>query len=174
MGSCGLIMLDKVGGMDLISWFPCVVALGISFPFDQVLEPFRPSELSVCDNSFDFVFFFSVNEIRRWSGEVWTVRSRFVIRRQEGRVKYVVDSPTRRQFKSVCYWGYLLDYPKGAQAFRSELGFLMGKFQVRCIKPYLFSEVELCRGWSFLIGNFIECPNGVCAVLSHGVNSRFD
>ncbi len=80
MGFCGLIMLDKVRGMDLISWFPCVVALGVSLPFDQVLKLFRASELSVCDDSFDFVFLFSVNEVRRWSGEVWTVRSRFMIR----------------------------------------------------------------------------------------------
>ena len=80
MGSCGLIMLDKIGGVDLISWFPCVVAFGISLPFDEILKPFRPSELSVCDDSFDFVFFFSINEVRGWSGEVWAVCSSFMIR----------------------------------------------------------------------------------------------
>ncbi len=72
-------MLDKIGGMDLISWFPCVVAFGVSFPFEQVLKPFQSSELSVCDDSFDFVFFFSINEVGRWSGEVWAVRSHFMI-----------------------------------------------------------------------------------------------
>ncbi len=40
MYSCGLIMLDKVGGMDLVSWFPCVVAFRVSLPFDQVLKSF--------------------------------------------------------------------------------------------------------------------------------------
>ena len=40
MGSCGLIMLDKFRGMNLISWFPCVVAFGVSFPFDEILKPF--------------------------------------------------------------------------------------------------------------------------------------
>ncbi len=79
MGRCGLIMLDKFRGMNLVSWFPCVVTFGVSLPFDEVLKSFRLSELSVCDDSFDFVFFFSVNEVRRWSGEVWAVRSRFVI-----------------------------------------------------------------------------------------------
>ncbi len=49
MSSCGLIMLDKFRGMDL------------------------------CDDPFDFVFFFSVNEVRRWSGEVWAMRSCFII-----------------------------------------------------------------------------------------------
>src|SRR6266403_683902 len=67
MGSCGLIMLDEIRGMDLISWFPCVVTFGISFPCDQILKSFRASELSVCDDSFDFVFFFSVKQLRRGS-----------------------------------------------------------------------------------------------------------
>ena len=80
MSSCGLIMLDKFRGMNLISWFPCVVTVGVSLPFNEVLELFRLSELSVCDDSFDFVFLFSIDKVRRWSGEVWTVHSRFVIR----------------------------------------------------------------------------------------------
>jgi len=80
MGCCGLIMLDKIRGMDMVSWLPCVVTFGVSLPFDEILESFRLSKLSVCDNSFDFVLFFSIDEVRRWSGEVWAVRSRFVIR----------------------------------------------------------------------------------------------
>ncbi len=79
MLSCGLIMLGEFRGVDLVSWFPCVVTFGVSFPFDQILKPFRSSELSVCDDSFDFVFFFPVDEIWGWLGEVWAVRSCFVI-----------------------------------------------------------------------------------------------
>ncbi len=60
-------MLDKFRGMDLISWFPCVVTFGVSLPFDEILKLFRSSELLVCDDSFDFVFFFSINEVRGWS-----------------------------------------------------------------------------------------------------------
>ncbi len=80
MGSCRLIMLDKFRGMNLISWFPCVVAFGVSFPFNEVLQLFRSSKLSVCDDSLNFVFLFSVDKVRRWSGEVWAVRSCFMIR----------------------------------------------------------------------------------------------
>ncbi len=57
-------MLDNFRGMDLISWFPCVVTFGVSFPFDEILEPSGSSVLSVCDNSFNFIFFFSVDEVR--------------------------------------------------------------------------------------------------------------
>ncbi len=72
-------MLDNFRGMDLISWFSCVVALGISLPFDEILESLGSSVLSVCDNSFDFVFLFPVDEVRGWSGEVWAMRSCFMI-----------------------------------------------------------------------------------------------
>ncbi len=40
MGCYGLIMLDKFRGVDLVSWFPCIVTFGIPFPFDEVLKPF--------------------------------------------------------------------------------------------------------------------------------------
>jgi len=123
-------MLDQFRGMNLLSWFPCVVAFGISLPFDEILQPFQPSELPVCDDSFHFVFLFSVDEVRRWSGEVWAVRSCFVVRRQEGRVKYVVDPPVWGQFESVSYRRYLLGDLERAQSFRGELRFLMREFQV--------------------------------------------
>ena len=38
MSGCGLIMLDKFRGMDLISRFPCVVAFRVALPFDEILE----------------------------------------------------------------------------------------------------------------------------------------
>ena len=93
MSSCGLVMLDKFRGMNLISWFPCVVTVGVSLPFNEVLEPFRSSELSVCDDSFDFVFVFSVDKVRGWLGEVWAVCRCFMIGSQQGCVKHIVDFP---------------------------------------------------------------------------------
>jgi len=33
-----VIKFDEVGHMDLIGVFPSIVAFGISFPFDEVLE----------------------------------------------------------------------------------------------------------------------------------------
>ena len=40
MSFCGLIMLYKFRGVDLVSWFPCVVTFGVSFPFDEILKSF--------------------------------------------------------------------------------------------------------------------------------------
>jgi len=33
-------MFDEFRGVDLISWFPCVVAFGIALPLDEILESF--------------------------------------------------------------------------------------------------------------------------------------
>ncbi len=66
-------MFYKLRGMDLISWFPCVVTFRVSLPFDEILKLFRSSELLVCDNSFHFVFIFSIDEVRRWPGKVWAM-----------------------------------------------------------------------------------------------------
>jgi len=38
-----MIEFDEVGRMDLIGIFPSIVALGISFPFNEVLECSRSS-----------------------------------------------------------------------------------------------------------------------------------
>ncbi len=73
MSYCRLIMLDKFRGVDLISGFPSVVAFGVALPFDEILKFLWSSELSVCDYSFDFVFFFAINKVWGWLGEVRAV-----------------------------------------------------------------------------------------------------
>ena len=35
-----VILFDQVGGVNVCSVFPCVIAFGISFPLDEVLEAF--------------------------------------------------------------------------------------------------------------------------------------
>jgi len=68
-----MIKFDEVGCMDLIGVFPSIVAFRISFPFDKVLERPRPSMTLVASYQLHFVFRFSINQIRWWSGEVGAV-----------------------------------------------------------------------------------------------------
>ena len=68
-----MIKFDELWGVHLISWFPCVVTFGVPFPFDEILESSSPSMTSVVNNVLHFVFFFSVNQVRRWSGKVWSM-----------------------------------------------------------------------------------------------------
>jgi len=42
-----VIKFDEVRGVGLIGVFPSIIAFGVSFPFDEVLEPSRSSMTSV-------------------------------------------------------------------------------------------------------------------------------
>ena len=74
-----MIEFDEFRGMHLVSWFPCVVTFGVSFPFDEILESSGPSMMSVIDDALHFIFLFSANQIRWWSGEVGSVCCGFLI-----------------------------------------------------------------------------------------------
>jgi hypothetical protein len=59
--------------MDAILRLPRVVAVGISFPFEEILQlPFSSLE-SVIDDSFHFVFVFASDQFGRWSDEIGSV-----------------------------------------------------------------------------------------------------
>jgi hypothetical protein len=76
-----VIGLEEVRGMNLRDWFPSVVAFWVSLPFDEVLQRFRSSVMSMTDDALDFKLLFAINQIRRWAREVWSVSGCFVIGR---------------------------------------------------------------------------------------------
>jgi len=68
-----VIEFDGFWRMDLIGVFPSIVAFGVSFPFDEILEHPGPSMMSVAPYQLHFVFCFPINQFRRRSGEVWAM-----------------------------------------------------------------------------------------------------
>jgi len=68
-----MIKFDEVRGMGLIGIFPSVITFGVSLPFDEILELSRASMTSVASYQLHFVFCFSINQVRRWSGKVGAV-----------------------------------------------------------------------------------------------------
>jgi len=74
-----MIKSDEIRHMDLIGVFPSIVAFGVSLPFDEVLECPRPSMMSVASYQLHFIFRSSINQVRRWSGEVRAMRESFAI-----------------------------------------------------------------------------------------------
>ena len=88
-----MIDLDQRGCVYMVSCFPCVVRIGISFPFDEVLELSFTSEVTVINDSLDFIFFGVFDKVRRWPRVVGPVFCGFTIRGQEGCVKDVMDGP---------------------------------------------------------------------------------
>jgi len=74
-----VIGLDEFRGMDLVSWFPGIVTFRVHFPFDEVLEHSGSSMMSMVDNTFHFIFLFSIDKVRWWQGEVGAMHSCFLI-----------------------------------------------------------------------------------------------
>jgi hypothetical protein len=67
-----VIEFDEVRCMDLIGIFPSVVALGVTLPFDQILQGSLVPMPSVSTDLFHFIFF-SINQIRGRSCKVWSM-----------------------------------------------------------------------------------------------------
>jgi hypothetical protein len=74
-----MILLDQLLGVDAIFRFPCVVAVGISFPFKEVLQLSLSSFEPVIDNSFHLVFVFASDQFGWWSDEIGPMRGHFAI-----------------------------------------------------------------------------------------------
>jgi hypothetical protein len=65
-----VIGFHQVRRVDLFDGLPGVVAFGVSFPFDEVLEPPRSAMTSVAQYSLHLVLFFSADKVRWGTGEV--------------------------------------------------------------------------------------------------------
>ena len=96
-----MVSRDQFWGEDLICWFPRVVRIRVSFPFDQVLKSPSSPVITVVRYRFDFEFFFSVHQIRGWPRVVGPVLTRFTIRSQQTRMEYVMDGPGRGKSEPV-------------------------------------------------------------------------
>ena len=74
-----MIEFDELWGMHLVSWFLCVVALRVPFPFDEILKSSSPPMTSVVKNALYFVLFFAINQVRWWLGEIGSMCCSFLI-----------------------------------------------------------------------------------------------
>jgi hypothetical protein len=78
-----MIGLEEIWGVNLCSRFPGIVTFRVSFPFDQILQRFGSSLTSVAGDALDFKLFFAINQVRRWSREVWSMGGCLLIRGKE-------------------------------------------------------------------------------------------
>ena len=75
------VLFDQIWGMDRVGRLPSVVAFRVSFPPDQELEPLVSPKVAMCLDGLHFIFFFSTDKVRWWSGEVRTMCGSFAIGR---------------------------------------------------------------------------------------------
>ena len=78
--------------------------------------------MAMVDDFFDFELFEVVHEAWGRSRKIDSVLWSFMIRGQQGRVKYVMNGPGRREFQFVGHGGYSLQDCERAMTSR-------GKFQ---------------------------------------------
>ena len=72
---------DEVRGVDIPDWLPCVIALRVPLPFDEVFQCPLTFVLPVTADLLHLILRFSADKVRRWSGEVGDVSGRFAIGR---------------------------------------------------------------------------------------------
>ena len=92
-----MVGLDQCGCVYMISCFPCVVCIGITLPFDEVLELSFTSEVTVINDGLDLIFFGVFDKVGGWPRVVGPVFRGLAIRGQEGRVEYVMNGPCVRE-----------------------------------------------------------------------------
>jgi hypothetical protein len=68
-----MILLDQLLGVDAIPRLPRVVAVGVSFPFEEILQLSLSSFEPVIDNSLHLVFVFASDQFGWWSDEIGPV-----------------------------------------------------------------------------------------------------
>jgi hypothetical protein len=72
----------------------------VTFPFDQVL--IRLSSSSMFQDRFHVIHFFSIKNVRNWSGEVFSMYFCFDVGLKKYCMKNIINSPCCWQFQSIC------------------------------------------------------------------------
>ena len=87
--------------MDLVSWLPRVVAIGVPLPFDEALKTSFAAVKTVINDGLDLIFLGVLDQLRGWPRVVSPVFCRLAIRGQEGRMKDVMDGPGWGQLELI-------------------------------------------------------------------------
>ncbi len=58
------VLFHQLGCLDIVSWFPSVIAFQIALPVDKVLQLFLPPLMLVAPDGLDFILFSVINKVR--------------------------------------------------------------------------------------------------------------
>jgi hypothetical protein len=76
-----LVFFQQIRCVDIIGWFPCVIALRVTTPLDQILQGMTVPKVSMALDCFDFILCFSHNKVQWWSREIGPVLCHLLIGR---------------------------------------------------------------------------------------------
>jgi hypothetical protein len=88
-----MIQLDQRGGVHLSCWFPHVVCMWVSLPFEEILQGPLSSVEAVINDGLDLVLVFPLDQFGGWSDVIGSVLRSFVVCCEEAGVEHVVDLP---------------------------------------------------------------------------------
>jgi hypothetical protein len=77
----------------LVGWFPRVVCVRVSLPFEEVLQGFSSSVEAVINDSLDLVLMFAFDQFGGRFDVIGAVLWGFLIRCKQAGVEHVVDLP---------------------------------------------------------------------------------
>src|SRR5712691_8732259 len=97
----------------------------------------------VPEDRFDLLFLYSIDEVRRWPGEVDAVSRGFVIRRQERGVEHVMDSPGDRKFQTEGDGGNDCADAEGSVPLWCQLRHVMEESEMSSLEPYVIANLVL-------------------------------
>jgi hypothetical protein len=61
-----VVLFDQCGGVYLGGWFPCVVCIWVSLPFEEVLQGLPLPIETVINDGLDFVLVFALDQLGGW------------------------------------------------------------------------------------------------------------
>jgi hypothetical protein len=134
-----MIFLEYSWGLDVFNGLPGVVAFGVSFPLDQILELPSPAVMAMVSKRLDFVLLLIIDKVRWGSREVLPVLLRLLKRHEEQSVEHGVYGPLWGQAQLINDWGYHLCDFEGSVSPRGKLGGSVRQGEVLCIQPYLLT-----------------------------------
>ena len=134
-----MIFSEQSWGLDVINGLPGVVAFGVSFPLDQILELSPPAMTAMVSNRLDFVLLPIIDKVRWGSQEVLPVLIRLFKWHEERGVKHGVYGPLWGQAQLVDDWGYYLSDLERSVPPRGKLGGPVRQGEVLCVQPYLLT-----------------------------------
>jgi hypothetical protein len=88
-----MIFSEQPWGLDVFNGLPGIVALGIPFPLDQILELAPPAAMAMVSNRLDFVLLPIIDKVRWGPREVLPVLIRLFKRHEERGMKHGVYGP---------------------------------------------------------------------------------
>jgi len=97
-----VIFSYQLWGLHVVDGLPCIVALWVSLPLDQVLE-FAPV-MSVAPYCLDLILFFTFDHVRWWPHKVLAMFFHLDVRHKEGGMENGVYVPLRGKPQLIYHW----------------------------------------------------------------------